>query len=97
MTEAMYTTVLQKAEAKKGKDGSAELPEGRTLSLYVSHDGATMTVSRIVSVKLEQGGIVDARDTKGECYVLALDDVFAASITGGSKDSPGRKAGFLSG
>jgi hypothetical protein len=93
MTETMYTALLDKAEAKKNDDGEAELPEGRTLTLYVAHDGCSMTVSRIVALRLEQAGVVEARDNKGESYVLGLDDVFAGSISGG-KTAEQRTAGF---
>lgn len=96
MTETMYTTLLEKTEAKKTKGGEAELPEGRTLTLYLAHQGCSISVSRLVTLRLEQEGIIEARDNKGEIYVLSLDDVFAASIQGGSKSSPARKAGFLS-
>ena len=96
MTETMYTKLLDKAEATKSKSGEAELPEGRTITLYVAHDGCSMSVSRLVSLNLEQEGIIEARDAKGETYVLSLQDVFAGSIQGGSKSSPARKAGFLS-
>ena len=96
MTETMYTALLEKAEAKKGKGGEAALPEGRTLTLYVAHDGCSMSVSRLVAVRLEDAGVIEARDNKGETYVLSLEDVFAGSISGGSKDSPTRTAGFRS-
>jgi hypothetical protein len=95
MTETMYTTLLEKAEAKKGKSGEAELPEGRTITLYIAHDGCSMSVSRITTLRLEQEGLIEARDTKGETYLFALQDAFAGSIQGGSKSSPARKAGFL--
>ncbi len=97
MTETMYTSLLNKAEAKKNKSGEAELPEGRTMTLYLAHEGCSMSVSRLVSLRLEQEGVIEARDTKGETYVLSLGDVFAGSIQGGSKDAPVRKAGFLNG
>ncbi len=94
MTENMYSALLSKAEAKKDKTGEAALPEGRTLTLYVAHAGCSISVSRLVAVRLEQGGILEARDNKGETYILNLDDVFAGSISGGSKGSPSRTAGF---
>jgi hypothetical protein len=97
MTETMYTTVLEKAECKKSKDGTAELPEGRTLTLYVAHDGSSMSVSRLTSLRLGQGGIIEARDAKGELYLVSIEDVYAASISGGgSKTGLSRKAGFIS-
>ncbi len=94
MTEAMYTALLDKAEAEKSKDGEAELPEGRTLTLYAAHDGCSMSVSRVVALKLDTG-IVYARNNKGETYVLSLDDLFAGSISGGD-NANARAAGFRS-
>jgi hypothetical protein len=96
MTETMYTTVLEKAECKKSKDGTAELPEGRTLTLYVAHDGSSMSVGRLTGLRLAQGGIIEARDVKGELYILSLEDIYAASISGAGKSALSRKAGFLS-
>lgn len=94
MTETMYTALLDTAEAKKNKNGEAELPEGRTLTLYVAHDGCSMSVSRIVTVRLDKENVLEARDNKGEIYVLSLEDVFAGAIAGGGKGTAPRTAGF---
>ncbi len=93
MTEAMYTALLDKAEAKKNKSGEAELPEGRTMTLYVAHEGCSMSVSRVVGLKLD-ANIIEARNNKGELFVISLEDAFAGSISGGSKSSESRSAGF---
>ena len=94
MTETMYAALLDKAEAKKNKGGEAELPEGRTLTLYVAHQGCSMSVSRLVAVRLGKDSVLEARSNKGETYLLSLDDIFAGSIAGGSKDAATRTAGF---
>ena len=94
MTESMYTALLEKAEAKKDKSGEAQLPEGRTLTLYVAHDGCSISVSKLVALRLEQEGLIEARNNKGETFVLSIEDVFAGSISGGGKGSAQRTAGF---
>jgi hypothetical protein len=40
-------------------------------------------------------GLLKARSTKGETFLLALKDVFAVAVDGGGKSGQGRKAGFL--
>jgi hypothetical protein len=95
MTEEILRTALDAAEARTDKDGWAELPEGRTLTLYAAHEGVGLNVTKIEAVKVGQG-LVRARSTKGDTFLLALRDVFAAALEGGSgKPGQGRKAGFL--
>jgi hypothetical protein len=94
MTEAMFKAVLERAEARKSDDGVV-LPEGRTLTLYAAHDGTSLQVTRVTGLRLD-AGIVEARDAKGETFLLSLEDVFAASVTGDATNKKtGRKAGFL--
>jgi len=94
MTEEMLKTVLETAHAKTDKDGASILPEGRSMTLYAAHDGVALTVSKIEAVRISHG-IVRARNLKGETFVLATDDLFAAAIDAGSEVLAGRKAGFL--
>jgi hypothetical protein len=97
MTEEMLRTVLETAEAKidKGdKDGWAALPEGRSLTFYVAHNGASLTVSKISAVRVAQG-VVRAKSVKGQLFVLSLPDIFAAALDGAGEPSSSRKAGFL--
>jgi hypothetical protein len=94
MTKDMYDTILARAECTAKDEGSSVLPEGRTLTLYLSRDGTSLQVSRVVELTLASS-VVEAVNNKGELFVVALDDVFAASVQGGSKSSAGRKAGFL--
>ena len=95
MTDAMLHAILTEAQAKAGKEGEHALPEGRRLTLYAAHDGVGLTVTKVVSVRVE-AGIVRASNDKGEGFVLSIEDVFAAAIeAGGSGGSSGRKAGFV--
>jgi len=94
MTKDMFDTILERAECTARDDGGSELPEGKTLTLYLSRDGASLQVGRVIEVKLDSG-IVEAVNNKGELFIMALEDLFAASVSGGSKSSKGRKAGFL--
>lgn len=96
MTEEMFHAVLDKAGCSKGDGGRMELPEGSTMTLYVAHDGTQLQVSRVNAVA-QRGDIVETHNAKGETFLLALEDLFAASIVGGEgKDGgAGRKAGFL--
>ena len=94
MTKDMFDTILARAECTTQDDGSAELPEGKTLTLYLARDGASLQVGRVVEVKLDSD-VVEAVNNKGELFIVALGDLFAASVSGGSKSTKGRKAGFL--
>jgi hypothetical protein len=86
------TTILEKANAKADKDGVYVLPEGSTATLYVSHNGVSLTVSRVEGIKVEKG-LLHARTTKRETYMLELGDVFAVALEG-EKGAPARRAGF---
>lgn len=94
MTEEMMRAVLDTAHTKTDKEGYSVLPEGKPLTLYAAHDGVSLTVAKVESVKVS-GGCVRALTVKGETFMLALEDVFAAAIDGGSEASHTRKAGFL--
>lgn len=94
MTDDLLKAALDMAEAKTDKDGWAELPEGRMLTLYAAHEGVSLPVSKIEAV-LIVGGLLKARSSKGETFVLALKDVFAIALDGGGKGAQARKAGFL--
>jgi hypothetical protein len=64
------------------------------LTLYAAHDGVSLTVGKIEEVRVT-GGLVRARNAKGETFLLALEDVFAAAVDAGAEGGSGRKAGFL--
>jgi hypothetical protein len=93
MTGDMFQAAMDAAGCKAAK-GLYKLPDERFLTLYAAHDGVSLTVTRVIEVDLKDGQLL-AENHKGEVFVLALDDVFAASVSG-AKDAPaGRKAGFL--
>jgi hypothetical protein len=92
MTPDHLTALLSAADAKKTDDGWVALPEGRGLTLYVGLNGATLTVQRIQTLKIE-GPLLHARTNKSEHFVLALTDAYAGSVDAPSGVS--KKAGFL--
>lgn len=94
MTEDMFKAVLAKAGCEPGEDGGSALPDGHTMTLYAGHAGNSLVVGHIVSLDLDDT-LLEARDNKGERYLLSLEDVYAASVTGGTKTAQARKAGFL--
>lgn len=89
----MLKTVLDTAQAKEA-DGWFVLPDGRLLSFYAAHAGVSLTVQKIEAVR-QAHGLVHARNNKGETFVLALEDLFAAGFDGGTASPTMRKAGFL--
>lgn len=94
MTDEMFRAVLETAGAKDDKDGWKALGEGRLMTLYASHNGVALTMSKVEAVKVSQR-VVWARSSKGETYLASLDDLFAAALDRGSEAAAGRKAGFL--
>ena len=90
----MLHTVLETAGAKLDKDGWSTLPEGRLMTLYAAHAGVPLTIAKVEAVKSNQR-LAWARSSKGETYVLNLDDLFAAALDPGHEPQAGRKAGFL--
>ena len=93
MTGEHLDTIIKNAGAKSEKDGFASLPDGTSMTLYVAHDGASLTVSRVEGIKVE-GELVYARTTKGERYSLARSDLFAVALEGVTTGTPVRRAGF---
>jgi hypothetical protein len=94
MIEEILKAALEASEARTDKEGWAELPDGRVLTLYAGHDGVSLNVTKVEAVKSVHG-LLKARSTKGETFLLALKDVFAVAVDGGGKPGHGRKAGFL--
>ena len=93
MTEAMFDAVLTKAECTKDDKGVSRLPDGRTLTLYLARDGTQLAVSKVVALRLDQT-LIETEDEKGESFLLSLEDLFAASVSGAGS-SASRKAGFI--
>ncbi len=94
MTDEMLHAVLETAGAKLDKEGWSALPEGRLMTLYAAHGGVPLTIAKVEAVKVSQR-IAWARSSKGETYVVNLDDLFAAAMDRGHDPQAGRKAGFL--
>ena len=92
MDKAHLATIIGLAGGKDGADGFTELPDGKSITWYVAHGGASMSIARSTSCKLD-GALLLARSAKGELYVVELADVYAASVEGASA-SPARRAGF---
>ena len=91
MTKEHYDALLAVAEAKPGTGGWAELAEDRSLTLHVSGNGSSLSVSRVVALR-HSGTLLFARTSKGDQYVLALEDVFAGAVDAAKQS--GRQAGF---
>lgn len=97
MTEEMLKAVFDTAQAKPDDDGGATLPEGKTMTLYAAHEGVSLTVTKVVSAKVTHG-VVRARNSRGETFLVSIEDLYAAAVDGASEPSAtrARKAGFLS-
>jgi hypothetical protein len=93
MTRDMFMAMLKRAGCKADGDQNG-LEDGRSMTLYLSRDGASLQVGKVIALK-EVDGIVEALNNKGELFMVHLDDLFAASVTGADDGSPARKAGFL--
>jgi hypothetical protein len=86
-------TILENAQAKVEKDGFAVLPEGTTATLYLSHNGVGLTISRVSAIKADRGTI-HARTTKRETFMIEPGDLFAVALEGAQGGPPARRAGF---
>ena len=93
MTTKLLDAVVAQAGSSFDKKGIAALPEQTTITLHVAHDGVALTVARVVTLTV-QGDILTTEDDKGDRYVVALGDVFAATVAAAA-GSASRKAGFL--
>ncbi len=76
--------------------GFRELPQKTTLTLYLAKDSVGLTVNSVEAIAV-RGHHVQARTTKGDLYILSLEDVFAANIEGRAKPKTERRAGFAAG
>jgi hypothetical protein len=92
MNQDHLSALLAAAGAKKDSEGWIKAPDGRHLILHAAFSGVGLTVSRVSAVRVE-GGLVHARTSKGDLFILALSDVFAGAVEGAS--TSGRKAGFV--
>lgn len=92
MTRDDLALVMKQSDLKGPLEGKwLELPEGRTLTLHLAHNGATLSVSTVQSL-LFKGARLVARNERGELFSAALDDMFACSLS--PEKASGRQAGF---
>jgi len=94
MTDEMLHAVLETAGGKPDKEGWTTLPDGRLMTLYGAHGGVPLTMAKVEAVKVNQR-VVWARTSKGETYLIGLEDLFAAALDRGHEAQASRKAGFL--
>jgi hypothetical protein len=92
MTLEQLHAIFKQMQLKADKDGAYNLPEGSGLTLYLAHDGASLNVQRIESVRFE-GEILYGRSAKKEMFGIVIGDVFAVAIDT-PPGQPHRRAGF---
>jgi hypothetical protein len=93
MTGQHIEAILKQASAKADKDGYLTLADGASLTLYVSHDGASLTVPKVEGLRLD-GDLVFARTAKRETFAIVQSDVFALALEAAATGQPVRRAGF---
>jgi hypothetical protein len=93
MTSDHLDAILKSAQTKPDKEGWHALPDGGTLTLYVAHDGASLTVARVEAVRAD-GELVYARTAKRDVYAVARGDLFAVAVEGTAAGATARRAGF---
>jgi len=91
MTDEHFAAIVQAAHAKKDGQGWWTTQEGRHLTLYVASANSSLSVNKVEAVQ-QDGKLVKARTARGETYVLALEDIFAAAIEPEAQGA--RRAGF---
>lgn len=91
MTQDQFQAVLKMLPVSAAPEGWSQVPSDQLMSVYASHAGAALQVSKIEKLKLE-GSLLRMRTHKGEQYVIVLDDVYA--IASDAPATVARKAGF---
>lgn len=91
MTKDHFLALVKAADAKES-GGWWRTPEGRHITLYVASGGASLTVSRVDSLKFEEP-LVHAKTVRGEQYILDASDLFGGAAEGAPSET--RKAGFV--
>jgi anti-sigma-K factor RskA len=92
MTKEQIEAVLKAAQAKNDKEGNHALPDGSNVTLHVAHDGASVSVQKVESVRFD-GELVYARSSKALTAIVAS-DVYAVSVEGAGGTPQRRPAGF---
>lgn len=91
MTNEHFQALLSVAGAKPDTEGWSKTEDERLVTLHASNQGVGLVINRIVATRL-QGELVLARTDKGDQFVVALRDVFAASVE--APKTKARQAGF---
>ena len=92
MTQEQLEAVLKQLSAKLDKEGWWTTPEGLLLTVHLAHDGASLSVPRVDSLRID-GAIVTARTPRRETHCFVRDDVFAVASDGGNAEKS-RRPGF---
>lgn len=83
--------LVTKGFKTKDNGGFATLPEGSQLTVYVSHTGANLSISKVEGYKSD-GPLLVLRTAKKETFHVRLEDVYAVSAEGGAVGGlPARK------
>jgi hypothetical protein len=89
-----FREILKLCGAKPPDErGYQDLPDKTTLTLYLARAGVGLTVGSVEAVAIRSLRI-HARTNKGDLYVVAFEDLFAANIEGGAQPRSARRAGF---
>lgn len=92
MTREQIESILKNSQAKQDKEGAYALPEGGSVSLHVAHDGASISVQKVESLRFD-GDLVYAKSSKMTVAVVGS-DVFAITVEGAAGTPARRPAGF---
>ena len=92
MANSHLQILLSGTGATAGEDGWQSMPDGRSLTLQLAHEGVPFTVARIRSLR-ERDAVLEARTIQGELYLMLAEDVFALVVEGPKEST--RKAGFV--
>lgn len=91
MTREQIEAILKTHSAKSDKEGGYTLPEGSNLTFHVAHDGASLSLQKVESLRFD-GELLYARSAKQQMAIV-ITDVFAVAVEGGV--GPARRpAGF---
>jgi len=92
MTLEHLSALLTAGEATKNADGFMTLPDSRSLTLYVAAGSSSLSIGRVHALR-HDGALLHARTSKGEHFVVALEDAYAGSVE--APAGIAKKAGFL--
>lgn len=94
MTEAMLEAILLEAAFEKTQGEERRSTDGRKLTVYLCHGGASLTIGRIEALS-RIGSMLMMRNDKGERHFADLQHVLAVAVEAGAATSTTRRPGFL--